>query len=193
MLKSMLAEAGNGRLSGSCYLKQKLKLLYPQLKFVRPSKRIVSEIVFAEGSENSLADHYESHNTSQDTCTEDDEVACGTALNLSDETVVIRNLYLSAIHIRRVIGAMEGMKDTWPITANCFKRISYDKIVPAELFNLLAWIVGASDDVCYDGYVNVNGECHKKLLSLAQDVVYLTSKGRIATPKHVALGMTLRH
>ena len=42
-------------------------------------------------------------------------------------------------------------------------------------------------------YVSVNDQVKKTLLSIAQDIFYLTFKGKPSTPKYLALGMAVRH
>lgn len=41
--------------------------------------------------------------------------------------------------------------------------------------------------------INVDENSRRKLLSICQDIIYLKSKGRALVPKHVVLGMTVRH
>jgi hypothetical protein len=68
--------------------------------------------------------------------------------------------------------------------------------VPVNLYNLLAIITGVSDalDVSEDGqYMKLESNSRKRILSLSQDIVSLTTKGRAITPKAIACGMTLRH
>lgn len=41
--------------------------------------------------------------------------------------------------------------------------------------------------------MEIQGNEKKKIISLAQDIITLASQGRKLMPKHLALGMTLRH
>ena len=56
----------------------------------------------------------------------------------------------------------------------------------------LAWITGSSDDVLHEGFVETSPENDRKLVSIAQDILYLSSRGTIGTRKNLALGMTIR-
>ena len=81
----------------------------------------------------------------------------------------------------------------WPPTAPDVTFQSAKQAIPTALYNFLALITGSSDDVLHEGFVETSPENDRKLVSIAQDILYLSSKGRIATPKHLALGMTIRH
>ena len=66
------------------------------------------------------------------------------------------------------------------------------KLVPVELFNLLALITSATEEVPpSDTFVEVTDEEKVKLLSICMDTIYLSSNGCIQTPKSLALGLTL--
>ena len=68
------------------------------------------------------------------------------------------------------------------------------KLVPVELFSLLALVTGATDEVPpSDIFVEVTDEAKVKLLSICMDIIYLSSNGRTQTPKSLAPGLTLRH
>lgn len=177
------------------YLKQKLMSIYPQIKFLKPSTRCKSEIVLMEGNEGALADKFQSVSEDESSDDETDTEVCATAVkNTVDvDHVGTRTAYLSALNIRRLLSDIRGCKDIWPPTAADFQQSAVEGMIPPALYNMLAWIVGASDEVCHEGFVATPEACHLKLLSIAQDIIYLSSKGRISTPKHMALGMTLRH
>ena len=82
----------------------------------------------------------------------------------------------------------------WPPTALHLTADAAKAFVPAPLFNFLAWAVGAHTDPSEDGeYVKVEVSTHNRILTIAQDIIYLASKGRLQTPKHLSLAMTLRH
>lgn len=67
-------------------------------------------------------------------------------------------------------------------------------MIPPELFNTLAHMCGLSDRFSDDNeIVNVSDTHKRKILSIAQDILYLAHKGRIITPKHYALAMSVRH
>ena len=169
------------------YLKQRLGQLYPQLQFLRPANCALSEIVC---SESGLANSWESD--SEDEFENNTHLAETIDADLHDFEKK-RNLYLAGLHIKTLLADNEGIKYTWPPTASDLNLTSAVECTPVELYNLLAWMTGISDEVCYEGFVETSDENHRKLLSIAQDIMYLASRGRTPTPKHLALGMTIRH
>ena len=68
-----------------------------------------------------------------------------------------------------------------------------EEIGPTQLFNALAWIVGAASEVEYDSFVKVSDNDRGKLLSVCQDIWNIAHKGKLFLPKYFALGMTVRH
>lgn len=106
-----------------------------------------------------------------------------------------RDLYHTAKGINRDICEVTP-KMNWPPQLSELNLASCQKYVPVNLYNLLAIITGVSDalDVPEDGqYMKLESNSHKRILSLSQDIVSLTTKGRVITPKAIACGMTLRH
>lgn len=85
------------------------------------------------------------------------------------------------------------MSSPWPPTSNDLNVRAAESIVPVELYNLLAWCIGASNEPTIAEKVSVSDEIHLKLLSICQDIVYLSSKGKLQTPKSLCLGLTIRH
>lgn len=102
------------------------------------------------------------------------------------------HLYYAAQDIRSMIEKCDSLKN-WPPRAEDLTLDACKKVVPAGLFNFLAWCIGASNDICCDNFVNVACDVERKLLSLSQDIIFVASKGRKLLPKQLALGMTLRH
>lgn len=74
-----------------------------------------------------------------------------------------------------------------------------DRIVPQSVYSLLKWILGLCDEnkVVSGDLSNVlkasNENSHRLILSVGQDLVYGSSKGRVSTPKHVGLAMSVKH
>lgn len=102
-------------------------------------------------------------------------------------------LYTSALALKLAIKNAPDMQCPWPPTGSDLTTKAAEDMVPTELFNFLAWTTGASDDPQLGAFVCVSDMVKKKLLSIAQDILYLTSSGKKQTPKHLALGMTVRH
>ena len=67
---------------------------------------------------------------------------------------------------------------------------SAQQLIPPQLFNFLA---DSTDVVEFHNCAETNEDIRRKLLSLAQNIVYISTKGRKTLPKHVVLGLTMRH
>ena len=102
-----------------------------------------------------------------------------------------RILYLDSQHLHGVIIDTPALSG-WHPTANDI-RDSAQQLIPPQLFNFLAWITGTADVVEFDNFVEAGDDVRRKLLSVAQDIVYISTKGRKTMPKHDALGLTMRH
>ena len=83
--------------------------------------------------------------------------------------------------------------ENWPPRADDLTIQQCEEVVPVKLFNFLAWCTGASDVICLEDCVEVPDGMKNKLLSICQDLISLSSRGRKLTPKHLALGMAVRH
>ena len=92
-----------------------------------------------------------------------------------------------------------------------FQEEAVEKFVPAWLFNFLAMVSNSSTNFATqrhseymfenpqllqfdcDSYVPVDIHQKHKIISLAQDLLYLRAKGHRSTPKHVGLAIWLWH
>ena len=52
---------------------------------------------------------------------------------------------------------------------------------------------GLSSEAEEQEFVNVTDEQQRRMLSIAQDIIYLASNGRKSMPKHTSLAMAVRH
>ena len=171
------------------FLKEKLKRRYSRLQFIRPSRRNASEIVCVEETTGILADNLPSTSTSE---VEDSEQASGTEskdTNLHVNNNDIHILYMASQLLKGIVASVVGLNEFWPQTASDIKAKAAEVLIPAKLFNFLAWVSGISDDVEFEHFIATNDDNKRKILSIAQDLVSMSSKGRRVMPKHVALGM----
>lgn len=99
------------------------------------------------------------------------------------------NVYHAAKTIRTLISGLQ-VRMPWPPTA---EDLDCDAtIVPDLLYNMLAWICSPSE---YNGCKRVYDlapDIDRVIISFAQDLVYSVSRGRIKTPKHVTLPLTVK-
>jgi hypothetical protein len=102
-------------------------------------------------------------------------------------------LYLSSQIFKGVISDVFGFNDFWPHIASDSRNNSADGFVPPMLFNFLTSMTGVSEEVEMETFVPTNEDNERKILSIAHDMVHLSTNGTRVMPKHVALGMTMRH
>ena len=89
---------------------------------------------------------------------------------------------------------LKAIKDPmpWPPTP---VDVCSDVIVPASLYNLLSWIITGDEDIPPKGEkVTVkSADDHRRILSIAQDILCCTRRGRVKSSKHVALPKAIYH
>jgi predicted DNA-binding ribbon-helix-helix protein len=103
-------------------------------------------------------------------------------------------LYHTGLAVKKSIADQSDWNINWPPTSEVISQEECAKLVPVELFNLLALVTNATEEVPpSDTFVEVTDEARAKLVSICMDIIYLSSNGRIQTPKSLALGLTLRH
>ena len=83
------------------------------------------------------------------------------------------------------------MKPTmpWPPSSEDLK--SESAIVPDQLYNMIACILSTQSEYFVERVSSISLDVHHLALSLSQDL-YSVSRGRIKTPKHVVLPMTVK-
>ena len=106
------------------------------------------------------------------------------------EDVPLKNYVYHAAKTVHAALLSQELNMPWPpySTTNNEENI----IVPIVVYNLLAWIL-CEDGEGEDERVNVDENCQRLVLSLAQDLLYNVSKGRMKTPKHVALPIAVKN
>ena len=109
----------------------------------------------------------------------------------------MRTTYFSSKIVKNAIeDSLSQFKYPWPPTAENLNTDSARKLVPHclyRLFNWIAWTAGINEELSANEYVKVAENEEKKILSIAQDIIFLKAKGRVVTPKHQVLSMTIRH
>ncbi|XP_035987004.1 uncharacterized protein LOC118560224 [Fundulus heteroclitus] len=175
-------------------LKKRLRQDFPQLNFYKPLRKNLSEMVFTEatGLLNKGSSTETESSGSQDTLSSGGETVQEgrTYAAQRDHT---RTIYSAGIILKQAVKSAPKMSANWPPTSEDLNISSARKIVPIELYNLLAWCIGVSDELTLSNMVNVSEEVDLRLLSICQDIIYLSSKGRNQTPKSLTLGLTLHH
>lgn len=188
-------------------LKERLVRLYPQLVFHTPKVRNQSEIVYTENlcSEDLVDDHMSNNLFYNDREDEDDndENDSDNEMEWNEENVQnaessnqlsfneVQVLYNASMLLRNKIDK-PALDIPWPPLAADITDENVKKVVDPILFNVLAWICGFSEDPQLDSYVDVKDAHYSKLMSLAQDPLFIASDGKKATPKSISLAMALR-
>ncbi|XP_076867112.1 uncharacterized protein LOC143518500 [Brachyhypopomus gauderio] len=168
-------------------LKKRLSRDFPQLVFHIPAKHNTSELVFAENLSThtdldflpSGAETTQSSEMSQT----DSDTERRTSKQQTTTTEGKRTLYTAALLLKRLLSDSPGMSCLCPPTAENFNLTEAQTVVPLELYNLVSWIVGATEEPTLEQFVNISDNMHVKVLSVCQDIVYLASKGRKQTPR----------
>lgn len=117
---------------------------------------------------------------------------CGCGEGSKSEDCVAENMlkiYKAAKVIRSAIKDMKS-SISWPPCSDDLCLSTFK--LPIELFNLLGWILSDRTDVV-NGPINTTPFVEKRVLTIGQDLIYSVSKGRIKTPKHVSLPMTVKN
>ena len=198
LYKSITADSsGESVLISNWNLKRKMKSSHPQLKYIKASDILSCELVrCVDCSKLTLKDGL-SFSDEQSTADDDDDNEGGDMQSSShndDEFTTNRHIYHCAMMISLILKVIQSVTQ-WPPLASDLSVDALWNIVPYQLYNLLAWMTGLCDEFSPDpNYVSVERHTDKlKLLSICQDVIYLASGGRKCTPKHICLGLTLRH
>jgi hypothetical protein len=171
-------------------LKQRLIKSYPQLVFCVPKMRNVSEIVYVENLDSS--ELVEEHMSNQSEYSNVDIDEKTTIINEDDLNPTIESeetsninelqiLYNAALILCQNLQEMPKLNLPWPLLASDLTTDNVRKVVPCELFNVLAWICGFSPEATLSEYVPIEGKNSTKLTSIAQDLVNLASGGRNPT------------
>ena len=134
---------------------------------------------------NSLCDSKEIEEGIQSSDIEE-EMEIDYGLPLGDENPV----YHCAIIINKIIKSMDDTMP-WPPPPEyiCEENIE----IPDILYNLLAYIITGTPKPVAEGRMPVNSDIDRVILSVAQDLINIVSKGRVKTVKSLGLGVTIRN
>ena len=75
----------------------------------------------------------------------------------------------------------------WPPHASDITGENIRKLASPLLFNFMAWILGFSDDPEDADYIELDEQTTSKIFSLCQDLVYISNKRKVQTPKSLAM------
>ena len=167
-----------------------IKSFGSRLSYRQPLDRSQSEIVYS--SHVTTGEVIETVietvlNTSDDQWADEEEIEEVTPE--AKEDVKYLHIYHTAKMIRRLVTEMKPVM-TWPPTEDDLD--CSDTVVPDLLYNMFAWICASDVEYSNKRVCGVSAEVRRLVLSLAQDLIHCVSRGRIKTPKHVTLPLTLK-
>ena len=99
---------------------------------------------------------------------------------------------MTAMNLRNTIRQVKPSL-LWPSIAETLNLQEAEKTVPYILYNFLAWIVGAAEELGTEKTVDTSACVHRKLLSISQDIIFLASYGCTLMSKQSSLDMAVRH
>ena len=102
---------------------------------------------------------------------------------------VSRQVYHTAKTIQKLVANMKP-KMPWPPSSEDLE--CEIEMVPDPLYNMMAWILSTKSEYSVDRVSDISPEVHRLALSLSQDLIHSATRGRIKTPKHVVLPMTVK-
>lgn len=190
---------------------------YPELIFNRPKRRTESEVVHSTSANLSdvVGDLPESSDETEKTTDTSDESVQDVNLDLPEETddratparrsprsitpgqmqIANSNVYYACRDLSTAIADHKYQPSLPPSTQNLTLEEA-EKAVPPLLYNFLASMCGeADDDIQIDEsqFCKLTPHSHSKVLSIAQDIIHLSSNGRKRTPKSMSLAITMKH
>lgn len=105
----------------------------------------------------------------------------------------VNTLYHSAKLLRTILQSIKGsenVEDSQEVSSD-----SAESLVPDHLYMFLRWLLEDDTDTNPISAVkekSLKPHIHRRILSLAQDLIFACCKG-ILTPKHIGLGVTVKH
>ena len=121
--------------------------------------RNVSEIVYVENLDSSEVVEEHMTNKSENFDEEFDE----ESYIINDELQI---LYNAALILLQKVQEITKLSHPWPPLASDLTMDNVRKVVPYELFNVLAWICGFSSEQTLSEYVPIEGKNSTKLTSM---------------------------
>ncbi|GBM52189.1 hypothetical protein AVEN_97627-1 [Araneus ventricosus] len=170
---------------------------FPQIVFVKSKQKNLLELVLCHliPDQPVLIEHnFNSSATETDAVESEEETTeLSTKFPASYDSESKAILYKDAFILSNILRNSPILQCKWPPTAEDFSEANIEKMIPSLLFNFSAWAVGETDELVTDTFVNTSKNIKRKLFSVAQDLIYISSAGRKQTPKHLSLAMAVRH
>ena len=175
------------------YSRQKLKLrlksvFNDSLVFHQPYGSTKPEIVYS--SSISLLDVINAAaRTTENTTT---SVTAQNDFIKDEQNESIKIIYKAAVIIRNDLSQCEGIKID-PLSLKDLHMQKARALIPDNLYWLVRYMV-SSEEYAADPSLTCSNVSHeRKIQMICQDVVHAASNSRVKLPKHVSLGITIKH
>lgn len=160
----------------SSNLKTRLRSVFPQLCFVKPSQRNQCEIVY-------VVDIPTQELIEQRTVMRETLLPSSSAAEESNgsqhrqSNISLKDMYGSAQSLRASIkNTTESLPG--PPSAENLNENAAMAIIPPQLYNFISWVVGASSEPEIGKHVEVaDPKLRQQILNVCQDVIYSSSNG----------------
>ena len=80
-----------------------------------------------------------------------------------------------------------------PVDVEDISARKVKSLVPKDLYKFLCFMISNPDKVDVSAPTASNAADERHILAIAQDLIYATTHGRVKTPKHIELAMSVRH
>lgn len=185
-------------------LKEKLKSKFPSLIF-HPSKcKNKSDLVYNDDltvgnviDASIVADDLTSpvEESSQDELSQDELLQDEQSQDEQHKTslpshIQKRELYHSAMFLRNILSKI-NVDLPWPPDSNDLDYKNAAQTIPTELKHFLSLLLGFTTEPLSEKLL-ISEEQEKKIISIAQDLIHISTSGRTITHKALALGVTAR-
>ncbi|KAJ8023132.1 hypothetical protein HOLleu_38227 [Holothuria leucospilota] len=179
-------------------LKRRLETTFPQLEFVKSGNRTMSDIVFASSvhAEDMVEKLCDDTTSAESTTTDEEQNSVpqtSSSVQKQKSSNEIHTLFNAALIMKSTMSATKPPSQPWPPSSKDLSIGEAKKFVPHQLYNFISWMVGASTDPVLEDFVSLPEADHLRVISIAQDIIFLSSKGKLVPPKHLSLASTVRH
>ena len=80
-----------------------------------------------------------------------------------------------------------------PVDVEDISACKVKSLMPKDLYKFLCLMISNPDKVDVSAPTASNAADERHILAIAQDLIYATTHGRVKTPKHIGLAMSVRH
>ena len=115
------------------------------------------------------------------------------SLNSQGQNDVNSILYHAAQILRSSIQSESKSIGIQPVDVEDISACKVKSLMPKDLYKFLCLMILNPDKVDVSAPSASNAADERHILAIAQDLIYATTHGRVKTPEHVGLAMSVRH